>query len=206
MELLTNRTEAAAVDGYFLLPTENIFVPVCLWTPGCTLITVFWCALGFPVGGTMQITVESNINVAAALYSVCWECHLLSECLQCMTCVVAGVCTDVQRGSRHRLVVVVDAVVAAAWRWATTERSQSRSASAFGCQQTLSHQQGNEMFVYLGPDAPPSVNSDRQLAYCYRRDSGRSHDTSSNRSVGKWSLNLRSNAISPTRQWNFIFT
>ena len=27
------RVEAAAVDHYFSSPTENIYVPVCLWTP-----------------------------------------------------------------------------------------------------------------------------------------------------------------------------
>jgi len=32
MEQAANRTEAASADHYFPLPTENISVPVCLWT------------------------------------------------------------------------------------------------------------------------------------------------------------------------------
>ena len=31
---VADRTEAAAVDHYFLLSTANISVSVCLWTPG----------------------------------------------------------------------------------------------------------------------------------------------------------------------------
>jgi len=32
--------EAAAVDHYFSSSTENVFVPVCLWTPGNRLMIV----------------------------------------------------------------------------------------------------------------------------------------------------------------------
>ena len=44
-----NITEAAAVDQYFLSPTENILVPVCLWTLGNRLMIALCCALSLLV-------------------------------------------------------------------------------------------------------------------------------------------------------------
>jgi len=40
MKLIADRAEAAAVNHHFSSPTENIFVPVSLWTPGYTLMIV----------------------------------------------------------------------------------------------------------------------------------------------------------------------
>jgi len=54
MEQAADTAEAAAVDHYFLSPTENISVPVCLQTLG-RLMIVLRCALGLSVGGATQI-------------------------------------------------------------------------------------------------------------------------------------------------------
>jgi len=40
MEHAADTAEAAAVDHYFTSPTENISVPVCLWTPGRLMIVL----------------------------------------------------------------------------------------------------------------------------------------------------------------------
>jgi len=45
---VADRTEAAAVDHYFLLSTANISVSVCLWTPGYRLMIVSRRAVGLP--------------------------------------------------------------------------------------------------------------------------------------------------------------
>ena len=53
VEQVADTAEAAAVNQYSLLPTKNISVPVCPWTPGYRLMTVFLCALVLPWGGSV---------------------------------------------------------------------------------------------------------------------------------------------------------
>ena len=55
MELAADRVEAAAIDPLFSSSAEDIFVPVCLWTPGYRLMIALRCALSLLVGGVIQM-------------------------------------------------------------------------------------------------------------------------------------------------------
>ena len=78
VEQAADTAEAAAVNQYSLLPTTNISVPVCPWTPGYRLMTAFFMCTRSSLGwlSSRVVTVLDSGAEGPRFKSQLWRCRV----------------------------------------------------------------------------------------------------------------------------------